>query len=140
MSGVGAKSFTFQLSSKHAEKTGSGVEQFRLALEPGISVPFTAQPRCALEQLAFTQTVTNVDAALYGNNTIVFEWDPFYTLRAPGGGTLRRYSTEHGGKSKRYEMTIPDGTYSLQDLELFIARELYQAPCGEPRRRQAWDN
>eukprot|EP01043_Picozoa_sp_COSAG02_P026800 COSAG02_NODE_1554_length_11948_cov_41.539455_6_plen_212_part_00 len=58
-------------------KTGVGVEQYRLQLEPGVQVPFTAQPQCQLEQLAFTMTVTNVDAALYNNNKIVFEWDPF---------------------------------------------------------------
>ena len=128
MAGVGAKAFTFQLSSRNAEKTGVGVEQYRLQLEPGVQVPFTAQPQCQLEQLAFTMTVTNVDSTLYNNNKIVFEWDPFLTFKAVSGstGTLQRYSSKHGNKPKRYEMTVPDGTYSLSDLEQYIARELYQ--------------
>ena len=141
MSGVGAKAFTFQLSSRNAEKTGVGVEQYRLQLEPGVQVPFTAQPQCQLEQLAFTMTVTNVDATLYNNNKIVFEWDPFLTNRAFTGGTLHRYSSQHSSKPKRYEMTVPDGTYSLSDLEQYIAREMYQKtnrddfypdPYGQP--------
>ena len=77
MAGVGAQAYTFQLSSKAAEKTGGNVEQYRLQLEPGINVPFTAQCRCQLEQLAFAMTITNVDATLYNNNKIVFEWDPY---------------------------------------------------------------
>ena len=67
MAGVGAQTFTFQLSTKTAEKTGGNVEQYRLQLTPSVNVPFTAQPRCQLEQLAFTNTVTNVDAALLGH-------------------------------------------------------------------------
>ena len=43
MAGVGAKAFTFQLSSRNAEKTGVGVEQYRLQLQPGVQVPFTTQ-------------------------------------------------------------------------------------------------
>ena len=54
MAGVGAQTFTFQLSTKTAEKTGLNVEQYRLQLTPSVNVPFTAQPRCQLEQLAFT--------------------------------------------------------------------------------------
>eukprot|EP01043_Picozoa_sp_COSAG02_P026172 COSAG02_NODE_1499_length_12268_cov_12.941984_12_plen_486_part_00 len=81
-----------------------------------------------LEQLAFTMTVTNVDAALYNNNKIVFEWDPFIpdrkTIATPNA---MRYSQVAGdGDPKQYTMTVPDGTYSLLDLEVLIARELYQ--------------
>ena len=71
MSGVGAQSFTFQLSSKTAEKTGGNVEQYRLALTPSVQVPFTAQPRAA------SARVHKHDARLYNNNTIVFKWSPF---------------------------------------------------------------
>ena len=48
MAGVGAQTFTFQLSTKTAEKTGGNVEQYRLQLTPSVNVPFTAQPRCQL--------------------------------------------------------------------------------------------
>ena len=106
MAGVGAQTFTFQLSTKTAEKTGLNVEQYRLQLTPSVNVPFTAQPRCQLEQLAFTNTVTNVDAALYGNNTIVFKWNPFVTEAIESG--LPSYAgTRH---AKTYTMTVPDGT------------------------------
>ena len=122
MAGVGAQTFTFQLSTKTAEKTGNNVEQYRLQLTPSINVPFTAQPRCQLEQLAFTNTVTNVDAALYGNNTIVFKWNPFVTEAYETG--LSGYAgTRH---AKTYTMTVPDGTYSLSELEEYIARNLYE--------------
>ena len=128
MAGVGAQSFIFQLSSRNAEKTGVGVEQYRLQLEPGVQIPFTAQPVCQLEQLAFTMTVTNVDARLYNNNKIVFEWDPFVSARedSPDASTMRYSQGAGAGQPKRYVMTVPDGTYSLVDLEQFIARELYQ--------------
>ena len=128
MAGVGAQSFIFQLSSRNAEKTGVGVEQYRLQLEPGVQIPFTAQPVCQLEQLAFTMTVTNVDARLYDNNKIVFEWDPLISARedSPDVSTMRYSQGVGAGQPKRYVMTVPDGTYSLVDLEQFIARELYQ--------------
>ena len=122
MAGVGAQTFTFQLSTKTAEKTGGNVEQYRLQLTPSVNVPFTAQPRCQLEQLAFTNTVTNVDAALYGNNTIVFKWNPFVTEAIESG--LPGYAGTRNAKT--YTMTVPDGTYSLPDLEEYIARELYE--------------
>ena len=73
MAGVGARTFTFQLSSAKAERTSSSAEQYRLQLEPAVSVPYTAQPSVQLEQLAFQQTVANVDASLYGNSQILFE-------------------------------------------------------------------
>ncbi len=130
MAGVGAQAYTFQLSSKAAEKTGGNVEQYRLQLEPGINVPFTAQCRCQLEQLAFAMTITNVDAALYNNNKIVFEWDPFISDRSDSDSynvnTLRYSQGVGAGSPKRFELTVPDGTYSLEDLENFVARELYQ--------------
>ena len=104
MSGVGAKAFTFQLSSHNAEKTGVGVEQYRLQLEPGVQIPFTAQPQCQLEQLAFTMTVTNVDAALYNNNKIVFEWDPFIPDRkgTPTPDAMRYSQVTTAGDPKQY--------------------------------------
>ena len=74
MAGVGAQTFTFQLSSAKAERTADNTEQYRLQLEPAVSVPYTAQPSVQLEQLAFQQTVANVDARLYGNEKIMFEW------------------------------------------------------------------
>ena len=128
MAGVGAQAYTFQLSSKAAEKTGGNVEQYRLQLEPGINVPFTAQCRCQLEQLAFAMTITNVDATLYNNNKIVFEWDPYISdlSSSPDIDTMRYSQGAGAGKPKRYELTVPDGTYSLADLEVFISRELYQ--------------
>ena len=97
MAGVGAQTFTFQLSTKTAEKTGGNVEQYRLQLTPSVNVPFTAQPRCQLEQLAFTNTVTNVDAALYGNNTIVFKWNPFVTEGSESA--IRRPDSRHNQAS-----------------------------------------
>ena len=36
MAGVGAQTFTFQLSTKTAEKTGGNVEQYRLQLTPSV--------------------------------------------------------------------------------------------------------
>jgi hypothetical protein len=125
MAGVGAQTFTFQLSSKTAEKTGSGIEQYRLALEPAVSVPYLAQPRCQLEQFAFTNTLTNVDAALYGNNTIVFKWSPFVADTAVTPSTPQQVA-------KSYTLTLPDGHYSLTSLEQTIARILFKETNNGP--------
>ena len=114
--GVGAQTFTFQLSSKLSEKT-SDTEQYRLQLTPSVNVPFTAQPRCQLDQFAFTATTVNVDKTLYDNDTVVFNWSPFVQNDDADG--VERHP-------KSYTLTIPKGSYTLSTLEETIARLLYQ--------------
>eukprot|EP01046_Picozoa_sp_COSAG06_P050314 COSAG06_NODE_7944_length_2327_cov_9.710952_2_plen_553_part_00 len=131
MAGVGARTFTFQLSSAKAERTSSSAEQYRLQLEPAVSVPYTAQPSVQLEQLAFQQTVANVDGSLYGNNQILFEWDPVVEVSSTGEPIVHSKSTVSTidafarNKPKGFLLTVPDGSYTLPELEEYIAKFLY---------------
>ena len=132
MAGVGARTFTFQLSSAKAERTSSSAEQYRLQLEPAVSVPYTAQPSVQLEQLAFQQTVANVDASLYGNSQILFEWDPVIDVSSVTGEPIVHSKSDMSAidtlaqyKPKRFLLTVPDGSYTLPELEEYIAKFLY---------------
>ena len=69
-----AQTFTLQLSSSAADPVGQG--HFSKTLVPPIKVPYLARPFAALEGIAFSNSFTNVDAALYDNNKVVLQWFP----------------------------------------------------------------
>ena len=58
-----AQSVTLQLNSEGA---------YRLALEPPIDIPYLAEPRARLSDMAFVNTAINVSKT-FGNNTIDIE-------------------------------------------------------------------
>ena len=68
-----AQTFTLQLTSSAADAVGQG--HFSKTLMPPIKVPYLARPFAALEGIAFSNSFTNVDAALYGNNKVVLQWN-----------------------------------------------------------------
>ena len=67
MSTSGA-SFLIELSSAMATKTGAPREaRYQLQLNPGIDIPYLAEPTAQLEALTFANIVTNIDDAFYNN-------------------------------------------------------------------------
>ena len=66
-----AQTFTLQLTSSAADPVGHG--HYSKTLVPGIKVPYLAKPFAALEGIAFSNSFTNVDAALYDNNKVVLQ-------------------------------------------------------------------
>ena len=70
MSTSGA-SFLIELSSATATKTGAPREaRYQLQLNPGINIPYLAEPKAQLEALTFANVFTNVDQDFYKNATI----------------------------------------------------------------------
>ena len=67
-----AQSYTLQLSSALSDQVTA--EHYLKDLEPAISVPYLAQPRAQLEQLAFVNSFTNVDSDRYNNNKVILAW------------------------------------------------------------------
>ena len=65
-----AQSITLQLNSATATATSEGA--YRLALEPPIDIPYLAEPRARLSDMAFVNTAINVSKT-FGNNTIDIE-------------------------------------------------------------------
>ena len=112
-----AHSYTLQLSSALSDQVTA--EHYLKDLEPAISVPYLAQPRAQLEQLAFVNSFTNVDSDRYKNNKVILAW--------------RTAPHTHDGADKTapsawntYTMTLDDGHYTLPSLELHMAKKLYE--------------
>ena len=104
-----AQTFTLQLTSSAADPVGQG--HYSKTLVPPIKVPYLARPFAALEGIAFSNSFTNVDAALYDNNKVVLQWN--------------KSQADAIQKVTPYEetLTIPDGHYTVESLELEIARQ-----------------
>jgi hypothetical protein len=100
----GAANFTIQLNSATAKK-GTG-EHYVMPLDPPINVPYLAKPRAQLESLSFSNSFSNVDASTLNNNTVKLAW----------------YSNE--GSLQTANITIDDGYYDLQHLEIALAKKL----------------
>ena len=107
-----AQTFTLQLSSSAADPVGQG--HFSKTLVPPIKVPYLARPFAALEGIAFSNSFTNVDAALYGNNKVVLQWNK---NQADAIQKVAPYEVE---------LIIPDGHYTVESLELEIARQAFK--------------
>ena len=56
-----AKNHTIQINSSQCDKMSG--EHYRMRLTPPIEVPYLAEPRVMLEQLAFTNAFVNVDSS-----------------------------------------------------------------------------
>ena len=125
----GAQSITLQLNSSTVTKTSEG--SYRIALEPPISIPYLAEPRAQLTDMAFVNCQVNV-AEKFKNNVVEFQiayiGDSFENTGtsaalAPGAGkTVATMSVD-----KTHTLTVPDGHYSLPSLELELARIAYKA-------------
>ena len=70
-------SFLIELSSATATKTGAPREaRYQLRLDPGIAIPYLAEPRAQLETLTFANVFSNVDDAFYQNVGLTVTWKP----------------------------------------------------------------
>ena len=84
MSTSGA-SFLLELSSATATKTGAPREaRYQLQLNPGINIPYLAEPKAQLETLTFANVFTNIDRDFYQNAKLKVTWNPYvYTVSSP---------------------------------------------------------
>ena len=67
-----------ELSSATATKTGAPREaRYQLQLNPGINIPYLAEPKAQLEALTFANVFTNVDQDFYKNAKLKVTWNPY---------------------------------------------------------------
>jgi hypothetical protein len=133
--------FSFQLTTKdtddlpQVEKISTG--RYEQQLTPPVFVPFNATPTVALYDLTFANTMANIDPA-YKNDTLVLGFGTNVSFPATNdanqedvfvptpytidGGT---FITE-GQVNNEITIKIPKGNYTLSDLEVAIAKELYK--------------
>ena len=112
-----AQSYTLQLSSALSDQVTA--EHYLKNLEPAISVPYLAQPRAQLEQLAFVNSFTNVDSGRYNNNKVILAWRTApHTHDGTDATVPSAWNT--------YTMTLDDGHYTLPSLELHMAKKMYE--------------
>ena len=122
MSTSGA-SFLIELSSATATKTGAPREaRYQLQLNPGIDIPYLAEPKAQLEALTFANIFTNVDDAFYNNAGVKLTWNP-YVNQTPS-------TTSHRGEmavkrsSKTMSVTLDPGHYDIASLPYQIATKI----------------
>jgi hypothetical protein len=110
------ESFLLDLSSATATKTGAAREErYRLTLNPGINIPYLAEPRAQLEALTFANVFTNIDDGFYKNAKLKVTWNPYVYN---GNQTVKRHQ-------KELEITIPQGHYDAVSLAHKIGELLY---------------
>ena len=109
------KTTSFHVSSATANASADGTN-FSIDLVPELDVGHTAEPTVYLHNLSFTNTFANVSKSLYDNATVHLTSLPTTVPNYPGT-TL--------------EFDLPDGAYSLADLELAIAERIPQEKLDE---------
>ena len=112
-----AKNFTIQINSSQCDKLSG--EHYRMRLTPPIEVPYLAEPRVMLEQLAFTNAFVNVDSSRLQNNVLRLKWRSYKV-----GDTSPAWYTE--------ELHLDDGFYGLDGLEYAIAKLIRQSSASAP--------
>ena len=137
MSTSGA-SFLLELSSATATKTGAPREaRYQLQLNPGINIPYLAEPKAQLETLTFANVFTNIDRDFYHNAKLKVTWNPYvYTVSSPITDTA---PVRH---QKELEVTLPEGHYDVPSLVHKIGELLYanQTITAYPAKSQKLDN
>ena len=122
MSTSGA-SFLIELSSATATKTGAPREaRYQLQLNPGINIPYLAEPKAQLEALTFANVFTNVDQDFYKNAKLKVTWNPY--INTDSGAHI----TAPVRHQKELEITLPAGHYNVlggSTLQHKIAELLY---------------
>ena len=107
MSTSGA-SFLIELSSATATKTGAPREaRYQLQLNPGINIPYLAEPKAQLEALTFANVFTNVDQDFYKNAKLKVTWNPYVNTESGASVTA---PVRH---QKELEITLPPGHYNV---------------------------
>eukprot|EP01043_Picozoa_sp_COSAG02_P038389 COSAG02_NODE_2955_length_7670_cov_23.923656_6_plen_549_part_00 len=107
MPGNGAQMYTFQLDSEAAQKVNNG--HYKVPLSPPLELPLLAEPQAMVRSVVFCNSFANVHKQLYGNATVNLEWHPDPTSPATATATL----------------TIPDGYYTMEALQLELAKQVY---------------
>ena len=122
MSTSGA-SFLIELSSATATKTGAPREaRYQLQLNPGIDIPYLAEPRAQLEALTFANIFTNIDDAFYNNAELKLTWNP-YVNQTPSI-TAHRGDIAVKRASKTMSVTLDPGHYDVTSLPYQIATKI----------------
>lgn len=111
----GAQMYTFQLDSEAAEKVNDG--HYKVTLTPSLELPLLAQPQAMVRSVVFSNSFANVQSTLYRNATVDVEWhpDPSASGTNPPGSSVVATAT----------LTIPDGYYTLEALQLELARQVF---------------
>ena len=148
--------FSFQLTTKDTDDLSEVEEismgRYEQQLTPPVFVPFNATPSCALYDLTFANTMANIDP-VYDNDTLVLGFGTNFKIQgAPPSHdgnnensvwVTTPYTAQSGatpaepGKPTYGAMTaaqvnseitikIPKGNYTLSDLEVAIAKELFK--------------
>ena len=101
-------SFLIELSSATATKTGAPREaRYQLQLNPGINIPYLAEPKAQLEALTFANVFTNVDQDFYKNAKLKVTWNPYVNTESGASVTA---PVRH---QKELEVTLPPGHYNV---------------------------
>ena len=83
---------SFHLSSANSVDLGNSKHE--ISLEPGLIIPANAKPQCYLHDLAFTNTVANVDNDIYKNASVnlgLGQVNGSVTLHVPSDTTKQLY-------------------------------------------------
>ena len=98
MSTSGA-SFLIELSSATATKTGAPREaRYQLQLNPGINIPYLAEPKAQLEALTFANVFTNIDQDFYKNAKLKVTWNPYVNTESGASVSAPMHGQEVRGE------------------------------------------
>jgi hypothetical protein len=118
-------SFLIELSSATATKTGAPREaRYQLRLDPGIAIPYLAEPRAQLETLTFANVFSNVDDAFYQNAGLTVTWNPYVNTR-PAAFLGARGAVAPVRHPKTLSITLPPGHYNIDSMQATMAQMVF---------------
>jgi hypothetical protein len=131
------RTIVLQLSSKKTKDESNLREtepgQFSLTLNPQIRVPFYANPKVALYNLSFTNSFKNVSRIELKNATLrVLARDLTGLSAGPPDGSGGYITTVAAPPNNPLEIIIPDGNYTLSEIEIEIAKQIDTCVINEP--------
>jgi hypothetical protein len=123
----GAQMYTFQLDSEAAEKVNDG--HYKVSLSPSLQLPLLAEPQAMVRSVVFSNSFANVQSRLYQNATVDVEWHPDASASGsdPVGSSVTATAT----------LTIPNGYYTLEALQLELARQVFATQMSDYKPDQA---
>jgi hypothetical protein len=129
------RTIVLQLSSKKTKDESNLREtepgQFSLTLNPQIRVPFYANPKVALYNLSFTNSFKNVSRIELKNATLrVLARDLTGLSAGPPDGSGGYITTVAAPPNNPLEIIIPDGNYTLSEIEIEIAKQMVVGDIG----------
>ena len=121
------RTITFQLSTVKTSDDSNLHESeghYNLTLNPRILVPFYAKPKVALYSMSFSNSFANLGKIKFKISALVLTARDFPYSSDAGAATAVAPDGTQADNPATLQLDLPDGNYTLSEIEREIAKQL----------------